>query len=110
MRRINKLTVMGYAAACIAVTAVCTDSTKAQTLLSTFQAGTGDWHLGAPTVGNVDGSPDLEIIIPYRDNNGQWYLDAFKWTGTHLPGFPYHDPNNSVINASPTLYDLNGDG
>jgi hypothetical protein len=78
--------------------------------LSSFQAGTGDWHLGALTVGNVDGSPDLEIVIPYRDSSGQWYLDAYKWNGTRLPGFPYHDPNNGVINASPTLYDLNGDG
>lgn len=79
-------------------------------LLSSFQAGSGDWQLGTLTVGNIDGSPDLEIVVPYRDNNGQWFLDAFKWNGTRLPGFPWSDGANGVINVSPTLYDLNGDG
>src|SRR6202030_1920825 len=79
-------------------------------LLSSFQAGDGDWQLGALTVGNVDNSPDLEIIVPYRNSNGQWFLDAFKWNGTRLPGFPWSDGNNGVINTSPTLYDLRGDG
>ncbi len=101
---------MGYAAVCITTAIVCTPCVHATGLLSSFQAGTGDWHLGAPTVGNVDGSPYPAIVIPYRDNSGQWYLDAYKWNGTRLPGFPYHDPNNGVINASPTLYDLTGDG
>lgn len=79
-------------------------------LLSSFQAGDGDWQLGTLTVGNVDGAPNLEIIVPYRNSNGQWFLDAFKWNGTRLPGFPWSDGSNSVINTSPTLYDLNGDG
>ncbi len=79
-------------------------------LISSFQAGDGDWQLGALTVGNVDSSPDLEIIVPYRNSSGQWFLDAFKWNGTRLAGFPWSDPNNEVINTSPTLYDLNGDG
>lgn len=79
-------------------------------LLSSFQAGDGDWQLGTLTVGNVDSTPDLEIIVPYRNSSGKWYLDAFKWNGTRLPGFPWSDANNDVINTSPTLYDLNGDG
>ncbi len=79
-------------------------------LLSTFQAGDGDWQLGTLAVGNVDSSPDLEIIVPYRNSSGQWYLDAFKWNGTRLPGFPYSAAGNPEINASPTLYDLDGDG
>ncbi len=79
-------------------------------LLSSFQAGDGDWQLGTLTVGNVDSTPDLEIIVPYRNSSGQWFLDAFKWNGTRLPGFPWSDASNDVINTSPTLYDLNGDG
>ncbi len=79
-------------------------------LISSFQAGDGDWQLGTLTVGNVDSTPDLEIIVPYRNSSGQWFLDAFKWNGTRLPGFPWSDGSNSVINTSPTLYDLNGDG
>ena len=110
MRNVSNLIRGLYGVACVVLLCLLTPFASAAGLLSSFQAGSGDWHLGAPTVGNVDGSPDLEIIVPYRDSNGQWYLDAFKWTGTHLPGFPYHDPNNGVINASPTLYDLNGDG
>ncbi len=82
----------------------------ANVLLSSFQAGSGDWQLGAPTVGNIDNTPDLEIIVPYRTTSGQWFLDAFKWNGTELPGFPWSDSSNSVINTSPTLYDINGDG
>jgi hypothetical protein len=82
----------------------------AATLISSFQAGDGDWHLGTLTVGNVDGTPDLEIIVPYRNSSGQWFLDAYKWNGTRLPGFPWSDGKNSVMNTSPTLYDLNGDG
>jgi len=79
-------------------------------LLSSFQAGDGDWQLGTLTVGNVDSDPDLEIIVPYRNSSGLWFLDAFKWNGARLPGFPWSDGSNSVINTSPTLYDLNGDG
>lgn len=79
-------------------------------LLSSFQAGDGDWQLGTLTVGNVDGTPDLEIIVPYRNSSGQWFLDGFKWNGTRLPGFPWSDGSNGVINTSPTLYDLDGDG
>jgi len=79
-------------------------------LISSFQAGSGDWQLGALAVGNVDSTPDLEIVIPYRDTNGHWFLDAFKWDGTRLPGFPWSDLANDVINTSPTLYDLDGDG
>lgn len=74
-----------------------------------FQAGEGGWQLAAPTVGNIDGDPDLEIVVAYRDNNGQWFLDAYKYTGARMPGFPYSGGFNP-INVSPTLYDLDGDG
>src|ERR1043166_4409231 len=77
--------------------------------VSSFQAGDAAWQLGTIALGNLDRSPDLEIVVPYRDSTGNWFLDAFKYTGERLSGFPYAagaDP----INVSPTLYDLDGDG
>ena len=65
--------------------------------------------MGTLAVGNLDSDPALEIVVPYRDNNGQWFLDAFKWNGTRLPGFPYAS-GSEEMNTSPTLYDLDGDG
>jgi len=81
----------------------------AATLISTFQAGDAGWNLGTIAVGNLDGSPDLELVIPYRDSTGTWHLDAFKYNGQRLPGFPY-TTGADVINVSPTLYDLDHDG
>src|SRR5437899_5179082 len=77
--------------------------------ISSFQAGDSGWHLGTLATGNLDNSPGLEIVVPYRDASGNWFLDAFKYNGQRLPGFPYAagaDP----INVSPTLYDLDHDG
>ncbi len=76
--------------------------------LSSFQAGDGGWQLGTLAVGNLDNDSQLEIVVPYRNSNGQWLLDAFKANGTRLPGFPY--VGSDQINVSPTLYDLDGDG
>jgi hypothetical protein len=81
----------------------------AETLISTFQAGDAGWNLGTIAVGNLDSSPDLELVIPYRDSTGTWHLDAFKYNGQRLPGFPY-TTGAEVMNVSPTLYDLDGDG
>ena len=78
------------------------------TLVSSFQAGDGGWQLGTLAVGNLEGSTQLDIVVPYRNSSGQWLLDAFRPDGTRLPGFPY--VGNGEINVSPTLYDLNGDG
>ncbi len=77
--------------------------------ISSFQAGDSSWHLGTIAVANLDNSPDLEIIVPYRDSTGTWYLDAFKYTGQRLPGFPYCG-GGDAINVSPSIYDLNHDG
>jgi hypothetical protein len=76
--------------------------------VSSFQAGDGGWQLGTLAVGNLDGGPQLDIVIPYRNSSGQWLLDAFKPDGTRLPGFPYF--GTGEINVSPTLYDLEGTG
>src|SRR5436190_2061090 len=77
--------------------------------ISFFPAGDGGWHLGTIAVGNLDADAQLEIVVPYRDLSGQWYLDAFKFNGTRLPGFPYFS-GGEEMNVSPTLYDLDGDG
>jgi hypothetical protein len=76
--------------------------------VSSFQAGDGGWQLGTLAVGNLDGSGQLDIVVPYRNSSSQWLLDAFKPDGTRLPGFPY--VGDGEINVSPTLYDLDGDG
>src|SRR6185437_6986516 len=73
-----------------------------------FPAGDGGWQLGTLAVGNLDNSGQLDIVVPYRNSNGQWLLDAYKPNGARLPGFPY--VGNGEINVSPTLYDLDGDG
>lgn len=77
-------------------------------LISTFQAGDSSWHLGTLAVGNLDTSPDLEIVVPYRTAFGSWYLDAFKFDGRRMPGFPYSS-GGEEMNVSPTLCDLDGD-
>ena len=47
--------------------------------------------------------------MPYRNSAGQWVLDAFKYTGQRLAGFPYL-AGGEEMNVSPTLFDLDGDG
>src|SRR5256885_583673 len=88
---------------------LCSGFYSPAALLSSFQAGDGGWHLGTLAVGNLDGDSNLEIVVPYRNSSGQWVLDAFKYTGQRLPGFPYL-AGNEEMNVSPTLYDLDGDG
>lgn len=81
----------------------------AAALVSTFQAGGASWQLGTIGVGNLDNSPDLEIVVPYRNSAGHWFVDAFKHTGERLPGFPCSS-GSEEMNVSPTLYDLDHDG
>ena len=83
--------------------------TGAADLISRFQAGNGGWNLGAPAVGNLDSDPALEIVVPYRDGAGNWFLDAFDFQGARLSGFPYAG-GGEEMNVSPTLVDLDGDG
>jgi hypothetical protein len=77
--------------------------------LFSFNAGNGGWHLGTLAAGNLDSDSQLELVVPYRDSSGRWFLDAFKANGTRLAGFPYAG-GAEEINASPTLVDLDGDG
>jgi hypothetical protein len=78
-------------------------------LISSFSGGGTGWQLGTFAVGNLDASPDLEIVVPFRDSSGTWFLDAFKYTGNRLPGFPFR-AGGDPVNLSPTLFDLTQDG
>jgi len=78
-------------------------------LLARFQAGSGGWQLGTLAAGNLDDDPSLEIVVPYRDETGSWFLDAFNPDGTRVPGFPYAS-GSEEMNVSPTLVDLDEDG
>src|ERR1051325_1509669 len=77
--------------------------------ISSFQAGDSSWHLGTLAVGKLINSPGLQIVIPYRDSSGHWFLDAFAYPGRRLPGFPYAAVVEA-INVSPTLAALDHDG
>jgi hypothetical protein len=74
-----------------------------------FQAGDGGWQSAALAVGNIDADAQLEIVVPYRNSNGVWLLDAFNPDGTRLPSFPFKG-SGGPINVSPTLADLDGNG
>src|SRR5688572_27959428 len=77
--------------------------------IGSFLAGEGSWQVGSLTLGNLDNDAALEIVLPYRNNLGLWFMDAFNPDGSRCVGFPYAgglDP----INAAATLVDLNGDG
>ena len=54
--------------------------------LFSFQASVGGWHLGTLAVGNIDQDAAPEIIVPYRDTNARWFLDAFKLNGSRVSG------------------------
>ena len=109
MIRINRIRPRLFALALPSFALALCSSASAYTTLASFPTGSGGWQMGAIAVGNIDSDPQLEIVVPYRDPDGLWHLDAFKWNGAHIPGFP-HDSGYEVMNTSPTLYDLDGDG
>ncbi len=77
--------------------------------VASFPSGGTGWQLGTIAVGKIDSAPGLQIVVPYRDSTGSWYLDAFTYRGVRLKGFPYA-AGGEPINVSPTLFDLDGDG
>jgi hypothetical protein len=97
-----------WTASVIAAVSLLSAASGRASEVASFQAGDGGWQLGTLAVGNLDGDSQLEIVVPYRNSNGQWLLDAYKPNGTRMPGFPY--VGSGAINVSPTLYDLDGDG
>lgn len=77
--------------------------------VASFAAGGTGWQLGTIGVGNLLGLREQQIVVPYRDAEGNWFVDAFRFNGQRLPGFPYA-AGGEPINVSPTVCDLNGDG
>lgn len=58
----------------------------------------------SPAIGNVDSSPDLEIIFGGQDGN----VYALKSNGQMALGFPIRTEN--VVEGGPLVWDLDGDG
>ncbi len=74
-----------------------------------FPVATTGFGQYAPSVGDLDDDGDPEIVLHTRGLTSGGRLYAFSHTGAVLPGFPKSFTNNNV-EASPTLYDLDGDG
>ena len=58
----------------------------------------------SPAIGNVDSSPDLEIVFGGQDGN----VYALKSNGQMALGFPIRTEN--VVEGGPLVWDLDGDG
>src|SRR5437764_3451127 len=84
-------------------------STVVAAEVASFPGGGTGWQLGTIAVGEITSASGLQIVVPYRDTAGSWFLDAFTHTGKRLKGFPYA-AGGEAINVSPTLFDLDGDG
>ncbi len=63
----------------------------------------------APSVADLEGDGDLEIVLFTRGQTAGGRLYAFDHTGAVLPGFP-RSVNNNNLEGSPTLADLDDDG
>ncbi|PWU15125.1 MAG: hypothetical protein C5B50_15870 [Verrucomicrobia bacterium] len=88
----------------------CHPCPASPTQVASFPAGdSSGWELGTIGIGKLTSAAGLQIVVPYRDSSGNWFLDAFTYSGQRLPGFPYA-AGGDVINVSPTLYDLDHDG
>jgi hypothetical protein len=63
----------------------------------------------APSVDDLDGDGDVEIVQFTRGltSGGRMYI--FDHLGNTLPGFPLSLSNNNIASC-PTMYDLDGDG
>jgi hypothetical protein len=74
-----------------------------------FPVTTIGWPQYAPSVGDLDGDGRVEIVQATRGITSGGRLYAISNSGQVLPGFP-RSFNNNNVEASPTLYDLDGDG
>jgi hypothetical protein len=61
-------------------------------------------YMRSPTIGNIDGDPDLEIVLPCGDAK----LYAVNSDGTAVAGFPI--PSEGVTHGSVAVWDVDGDG
>jgi hypothetical protein len=61
-------------------------------------------YMRSPIIGNIDGDPDLEIVLPCGDAK----LYAVNSDGTAVAGFPIS--SEGVTHGSVALWDVDGDG
>ncbi len=72
------------------------------------------FNYGSPAVANMDGDPQLEILVPVNrsvDNSGAVY--AFNIDGSPCSGWPFFTGtinSPSDVSSSPAVADLDGDG
>ncbi|MHC4415356.1 MAG: FG-GAP-like repeat-containing protein [Planctomycetota bacterium] len=67
------------------------------------------WAQYPPSVDDLDGDGDMEIVQCTRGQSSGGRLYAIDHLGQVLPGFPI-SVNNNNVEACPTLYDLDDDG
>jgi hypothetical protein len=67
------------------------------------------WAQYAPSVADMDGDGDVEIVQPTRGQTSGGRLYAIDHTGAVLPGFPISMTNDNLSSCA-TLYDLDDDG
>jgi hypothetical protein len=70
----------------------------------TNAAGANIQIRSSPSIGNVDTTPDLEMVFGGQDGN----VYALKPNGTMAIGFPIKTEN--VVEGGPLIWDLDGDG
>ncbi|MBT8485643.1 MAG: VCBS repeat-containing protein, partial [Phycisphaerae bacterium] len=74
-----------------------------------FPVTLNNWAQRAPSVADLDGDGDLEIVQFTRGLTSGGRIYALDHEGEVLPGFPINVNNNNLAGA-PTLADLDGDG
>lgn len=79
------------------------------TAVAGFPVTTTGFPQYPPSVADLDGDGDMEIVLHTRGltSGGRFYI--FDHTGAPLPGFPLSLDNHNV-ESSPVLYDLDNDG
>ncbi len=69
-----------------------------------FKVVGSSFNFGSPALADLDHDGRLDIIVPLNANS----LQAWRYDGTSLPGFPYATGGN--ITSSPAVGDIDDDG
>ena len=68
-------------------------------------------QLSAPTLADLTGDGDLEVIVGGYDRPGVMRFHAFSRTGAYAPGWPQTvNATYEFLSATPSVGDLDGDG